>query len=170
MNVRFGALVCGILLTAPVARGDGGTVRASERCGPYRVTVFTSPTPLRAGSADVSVLVQDDDSREVIADAAVTVRAVPQGRPRDQVSAAATPEAATNKLLRAAVFDLPAAGTWDVAVAVGGPRGDGVVRFAVEVDEPPPAWADLIGWVGWPALVVAGYAAHRTLVRRKRRA
>ncbi len=39
--------------------GDGGAVRFSGQQGDWRITVFTSPTPLRAGPVDVSVLVQD---------------------------------------------------------------------------------------------------------------
>ena len=39
-------------------------MRLSERAGGYRVTVFTDPTPLRAGPVDVSVFVQDADTGE----------------------------------------------------------------------------------------------------------
>ena len=41
------------------ARGDGGTVRLSRCEGGLRITVFTAPTPFRAGPVDISVLVQD---------------------------------------------------------------------------------------------------------------
>ena len=41
------------------AWGDGGTVRLSRCEGDYRISVFTAPTPFRAGPVDISVLVQD---------------------------------------------------------------------------------------------------------------
>ncbi len=44
-----------------VAWADGGAVRFLERRGDRLVTVFTSPTPLRAGPVDVSVLLQRAD-------------------------------------------------------------------------------------------------------------
>ena len=73
------------LLAAP-ARGDGGTVRISERAGPYRVTVFTSPSPLRAGPVDVSVLVQDGETGELATDVRVTVRAAPTTQPTAEIT------------------------------------------------------------------------------------
>jgi hypothetical protein len=79
----------------------------------------------------------------------------------------ATRDGATNKLLQAAVLDLPEAGWWDVRVRVEG-RGEPVdVTFALEVGEPPPGWVSWLGWFAWPAAAVQQFANHRTLVRRK---
>src|SRR5262249_46030011 len=51
--IRPRAVALGLLLAlAGGARGDGGVVRLAERVGGYRVTVFTEPTPLRAGPID----------------------------------------------------------------------------------------------------------------------
>jgi hypothetical protein len=152
-----------VVALAGSARGDGGTVRASERCGPYRVTAFSSPVPLRAGPVDVSVLVQDDRTRAV-ADVPVTVRVSPAGRAGPTMTRAATTEAATNKLLKAALFELPTAGTYDVAVEV---NGQPAVRFSMDAGEPLPGLPALAWWVGWPALAVAAFVLHRALVRRK---
>jgi hypothetical protein len=40
----------------------GGEVRLMEKAGPFVITVFSDPTPLRVGPVDLSVLVQDRDS------------------------------------------------------------------------------------------------------------
>ena len=48
-----------LAIAASVARADGGTLRISERRDGRRISVFTTPTPLRAGLADISILVQD---------------------------------------------------------------------------------------------------------------
>lgn len=158
-----------IALLAPSAvRGDGGTVRVSERVGPYLVSVFTSPTPWRAGPVDVSVFVQDADNRALVREGTVTVKAWLRDRPGDAITYPATAEAATNQLFRAAVFDLPEPGWWDVEVSVEGPKGPAVVRFAAEAGGPLPAVPDLAAWIGWPAAVVAAFVVHRALVRRKR--
>src|SRR5438094_524539 len=86
------------------ARADGGMVRLSQRQGGYQITVFTAPTPFRAGPVDVSVLVQDAATGEALPQAQVTVWVAPRGRRGAAVSYAATSEAATNKLLHAALF------------------------------------------------------------------
>ena len=133
-----------------------------EQAGAYQVTVFTSPTPLRAGSVDVSVLVQDAATEECVPDARVTLRLMARGTGR-VLEYPATTEAATNKLLRAAEFQLPEPGSWDVAVAVEGPHGPALVQFEVQADEPLPRWLDLWPWFGWPALAVALFGIHRVL-------
>src|SRR5215831_20221905 len=88
------------------ARADGGAVRLREKTGGYQLTVFTSPTPLRAGPVDVSVLVQDAATEEYVPNARVTVRLTARGTGQ-VLEYPATGEAATNKLLRAAEFQLP---------------------------------------------------------------
>src|SRR5262249_38640230 len=106
-----------LCLLPSVLRADGGTLRLLERAGNYQVAVFTSPTPLRAGPVDVSVLVQDAATGECLPQAHVTVRlkAAVTGR---NLEYPATTEGTTNRLFRAACFDLPEPGWWDMEVAV----------------------------------------------------
>src|SRR5262245_49790826 len=169
INHRVNFCLSVLLFTAPAARADGGVPRLSERAGSYRVSVFTSPTPFRAGSVDVSVLVQEADSGALVPEVQVTVSAAPRGRPGTFVSNSATTEAAANKLYRAAVFELPEPGWWEIEVAIEGGRGSAHVRFALEAADRPPVWWTLAPWVGWPALVVGLFTVHQLLVRRKSR-
>jgi len=168
MIVSFVAASSFVLHPSSFAMADGGEVRVSEQTGAYHVTVFTSPVPFRAGPVDVSVMVLDAATGEHAADTRVTVRLTARetGLARDHP---ATPEAATNKLLRAAVFELPGPGWWDVEVTVEGPHGPAVLRFGVEAGEPPPRWLELWPWFAWPALAVALFGLHRALVRGKGR-
>jgi hypothetical protein len=145
-------------------------VRLSQRQGDYRITVFTAPTPFRAGPVDVSVLVQDARTGRPVPDARVTVRAALRGRPGEATVHPATSEAATNKLFRAAVFEMPEPGWWEVEVAVEGERGPARVRFEVEAAEAAPPWLALWPWLGWPALAVVLFGVHQLLVWRKGRA
>ena len=85
----------------------------------------------------------------------------------ERIVLSATTEAATDKLFRAAEFQLLESGWWDVAVVVEGPHGPARVRFGVQAGEPLPRWLDLWPWFSWPALVVALFAVHRALVRRR---
>jgi hypothetical protein len=164
-------LVLGGLLAATwcvAARGDGGTLRLRERSGPYEVSVFTAPTWLRAGPVDISVLVQDAATGEPVPGASVLVSLSPRGRSSALFRRPATAEAATNKLLRAAVFDLPEPGWWDVEVAVDEGHGGRVSRvgFALEVDPAAVRLPALWLWIGWPALAVAIYGLHEYLAGR----
>src|SRR5262245_28715306 len=97
-----------ILHPSSFLRADGGTLCLLERAGRYQVAVFTSPTPLRAGPVDVSVLVQDTATGEQVPCVQVSVRLSPRDGDGPPLEHAATAEAATNKLFHAAKFDLPA--------------------------------------------------------------
>jgi hypothetical protein len=166
ISISFLVVSSFLLPPSSFLRADGGAVRLRERAGGYQIAVFTSPTPLRAGPVDVSVLVQDAATGECVSEARVTVRLQGPGAAR-VLESPATAEAATNKLFRAAEFQLPEPGWWDVAVAVEGPHGPALVRFGLQADEPPPRWLDLWPWFGWPALAVALFGVHQVLVRRK---
>ena len=150
-------------------RADGGTVRLSQRQGNYQITVFTEPTPLRAGPVDVSVLVQDARTGQPLPRVEVTVRAAPRGRANEAIFHPATNKAATNKLFRAAVFELPEPGWWEVDVTIEGTHGPARVRFEVEAAESPPYWLALWPWLSWPALAIVLYCIHQLLVRGRRR-
>lgn len=102
---------------------DGGKVLLAEVVGPYRLTLFVSPTPLVAGPLDISMLVQDAQTGRVIDDATIDLTLTPV----DAESALVPPlrrrashAQATNKLLQAAKLQLPAAGRWRVDLRICG--------------------------------------------------
>jgi hypothetical protein len=170
-NVRsiLRSLLLAFFLICPGAfvRGDGGTVRLSERKAGCRITVFTAPTPLRAGPVDISVLVQDDATGEPIPEIDVTVRAMPRDHPSEAICLPATTEASTNKLFQSSLFELPEAGWWNVEIAIEGLREPVQIRFAMEVAEPLPRALEMWPWISWPALVIVLFGVHQWLVRRQ---
>lgn len=158
-----------IVLSAPAATADGGLVRLSQRAGPYVITVFTSPTPLRAGPADVSVLVQSAGDDTPVLDAAVSL-VVRRKDGGGEVRAMATRSAATNKLLHAALLELPDPGPWSIGVHVDGPSGSALV--SCELDVAPPRSAAFAYWpyLVAPWAVIAIYALHQRLAAAGQRA
>ncbi|MBX3026891.1 hypothetical protein KF840_18440 [bacterium] len=163
------ALLLAALPLAAPAGADGGAVRLSERVGDLVITVFTSPTPLRAGPIDVSALLLDGRSGDVIGDAGVTVTLRNPQPEETMVTATASRAQATNKLLYAALLDLPAAGAWRVEVAIdraGHPPA--AVTFDVDAAPPLPPWRTYWPYFALPALAVAVYALHQWLVLRRR--
>jgi hypothetical protein len=167
MRPVVGDLIFGWLLLATwcaSASADGGSMRLSGKKGAYQITVFTAPTPFRTGPVDISVLVQDSLTGEPMPHARATVRMTKFGRLALEYPA--TPEAATNKLFRAAQFELPEPGRWEMQVQVEGLHGPAVIGGEVEAAEPLPRWREMWPWIGWPALVIALYGIHQVLERR----
>jgi hypothetical protein len=140
-----------------------------ERRGDYQLTVFTSPNPLRAGPVDVSMLVQDAKTGQTVPGATVTVELTPSDQSLPPLRAAATTADATNKLLRAALVDLPAAGRWDVRVecTTADDQAPIAVDFTMEAAPPLPRWLSVWPWFTWPIVVVLLFAIHRALVARR---
>jgi hypothetical protein len=151
----------------PVALADGGALRFSERRDGRIVTVFTTPTPLRAGLVDVSALVQDSDSGRPLRNVSIVVHAFPIHHAAARVSAAATTEAATNKLLRAARLELSKPGRWHVEVIVSGTSQGQPIGFDVEVAEAFPPWLQMSLWIGWPLVAIGLFAVHQFRIRRR---
>lgn len=154
------ALHCGTL------RADGGQVRAVQSDRGKLITVFTSPTPMCAGLADVSVAVQDAATGHVCDEAQTFIELKHRDSTIPVIRTAATSQAATNKLLRAAVIDLPAQGPWDVTVRVySADSPDSIdTRFTMEVAAPWPKWITDWPWFCWPVAPILLFIVHRALV------
>ena len=162
------AVALAALALPTLARSDGGVVRVSQLAGPFTVTVFTAPTPLRAGPIDVSVLVQEEHGGDVVADAAVVVTVRSGDEPPREIRADATHARATNKLLYAALLDLPTAGAWQVDVGVERNGARGSVGFDVAAEPPLPPWRTYWPYFALPVIAIAMYALHQWLALRRR--
>jgi len=164
-----GALAAAALGIPPAtpASADGGLVRARAEQDGLTVTLFTDPTPLRAGPADVSVLVQNGDRMPVL-DAAITVRLASGDGVPVVASQPLSHEEASNKLLQAARVVLPAPGRWRLTAEVR--RGDARATVAADVDVAPATGRAGALWpvLAVPPVAVALYAVHQTLRRRRR--
>ena len=111
--MRSTALI--LLFLAPRLTADGGAVQLHEESGPLSITVFASPSPLRAGLVDFSVLVQDRESLESVLDAVVAIQLSHEA---STITASAAHAQAQNKLLYAATVNLPDPGDWKYSVTV----------------------------------------------------
>ena len=149
--------------TAPVS-ADGGSPLFAGTKGGYQITVFAAPTPLRAGSVDISVLVQDALTGNPATPFRVVVRMTKSGSAALEYPA--TSEAATNKLFRAAQFDLPERGHWDIQVEVESARGRAVIAGELDAAEALPRWREVWPWIGCPVLAIILFSIHQMLARR----
>lgn len=153
-------------LVPSLAFADGGTLRLSEQKGDYRIAVFTSPTPLRAGPVDISVLIENAATHEPLSDVRVSFEAVCRERPGVVIRRTATNEAATNKLFQAAMLDLNEPGSWHLEVSLDGPLGTTQIGLDVEAAQPLPKALAMWPWLTWPALPILFFGAHQLLARR----
>ena len=93
-------------------------------------------------------------------EADVSIRLTAADSPTGVLQCRATREAATNKLLHSANFDLPSAGRWGVNVVVQDECGSAQTNFEVVAGEPLPAWDAIWLWIGYPALPIVLYTFH----------
>jgi len=157
-------------LLAPSAAGDGGTIRLVEPAGPFVVAVFTAPEPLRAGVADVSVLVLDRAAGQPLLDASVALEATPPpGSDAQPVRLDATHAQATNKLLYAAPLTLAVVGDWSLRVTVRHDAGAADLTCVLPVAARGPALAGIWPFLTIPPVVIALYVLHAWLSRRRQR-
>ena len=150
------ALGLALVWILPVS-ANGGTIQVSmERAGPYEVTVFTDPSPVRVGTLDVSVMVELPGG-ELVQDARVMVTAIPDGDATGGGTYEATHDLATNKLFYAAHVPISRAAPWRIEVAISASMGEGTVNFEIETSE--PGIADRL-----PLLVLVAILAGLTVV------
>jgi hypothetical protein len=119
---------------------------------------------------DISVLVQEPATGALIRDAVVHVEVIALGPNGPTITSPATHEAATNKLYRAAHFDLPESGRWEVRVQIDGVHGPEETSFQIEAAEPVPRWLDLWFWIALPVAPIVLFGASEVVTRRRARA
>jgi hypothetical protein len=154
------------VMCAQSVRADGGSPLWSGRAGAYEAAVFQLPSPLRVGMGELSVLVQDAATRELLPDAQVMVRVAPRGRPEEVQSVELNRAASGNSLFQSAVLQLPESGWWECELSITAPLERTTVQFAVLVAEAQPRWLSFWPWFSWPAIVIALFGVHQWLVSR----
>jgi hypothetical protein len=124
------------LLLAPTsAFADGGRLRIHAQAGPFTVSLFTTPDPLRVGQADFSAAIERRDVDGLEEDAQVTFVLTPEDGHGTPIALRATRAAATSRFLDAANFSLPHSGIWRVTVLVQ--KGADFGQCSTEVDVLP---------------------------------
>jgi hypothetical protein len=159
-------LVLAALASTAPARADGGLVRGSGVQNGFLVTIFTTPTPLRVGDADISVLVQDAATRETLLDTQVTARVSPQHEGALPATARLSHAAATNKLLQAATVALPIPGPYRIVVEVRRGMARAMIATDVTVEPPLPPLLALWPYLALPPAVVGIFLVRQWLKRR----
>lgn len=150
-----------------LAHGGGVPQLTNAKAGPYRVSVWTQPDPLRAGEVHFTVAVSqpgavDQEAGSPVLDAVVELQLIPATGLDHALRVFATHDDAVNKLFYEADVDLPAEGVWQVVVSVKGPSGLDQTDFTIEV-LPPSAfnWWIVLGGAA-VVLVAAGWVVGKS--------
>ena len=135
-----------------------------KSAGPFVITAFTTPAPLRAGPVDLSLLVQNRKNRQPVLDCQAIVQLRKEGA--TSIRSAATHEAAQNKLLYAAQVNVPEPGLWELEVAIE--HGDDSINVAGEITVAPANPVLLVYWrsLALPPLFISLFAVNQWLKRR----
>lgn len=157
-------LVAALVAFSARAQADGGFVELHQEAGPFVVTVFSAPGPLRAGPVDISVLVQDRASGQPVLGEEVFVRLKSLGA--ITLVERATREAAQNKLLYSALINLPEPGQWELEVTIN--QGKETASVLGQVSAAPPTPFLLSYWRSLllPSIVIVMFALNQLLKRR----
>jgi hypothetical protein len=155
-NARHAALkaigiVGGLYFATRILFADGGIVQFQKQAGPFFVTVFSAPVPLRIGPADLSVMVQRADDRREVLDCRVILHFTKTNE-RD-IEAPATRAQAKNKLLYAAPIVFPSAGQWHLTVDIT--EGGDTVRLNGELAVLPELPTLIAHWPYFALLPIA---------------
>jgi len=136
-----------ILLFAPrpiQAHGGGTPQLINAEAGPYWVSVWTDPDPIRVGEFHTTVAISEApeprtgtrEAGDLVLDAAVLVRVEPLSQGGETLVATATRDNAVNKLFYEADLTLPAEGQWHVDIQVDGAAGTGNASFDIDASSP----------------------------------
>ena len=157
-----------LLALATLAFADGGKVQFQRKAGAFNITLFSTPTPVRAGRADFSVMVQKSGTETPVLDADVRLHLIKrEANSIAEVSAPARHEQATNKLLYAAPVDLNTTGKWRVEISVQNASESALVTGEIEVLPPePPLLAHWPYFAVLPVLAIL-FAVNQVLKRRR---
>lgn len=149
------------LLTAPLL-ADGGELLSRQESGPFVISVFAAPAPLRAGPIDMTILVQARDGRQPVLDAEVLIGL--DGASQNVVASRAK---AQNKLLYAATLQVPQPGERKFTIEVQSGAGRAIVSGRLTAGQPAPPLASYVVELAIPPVLIAIFGLHQWLSRRR---
>ena len=148
-----------------IARADGGVVMCQRTSGPFTITVFSTEMPLRPGTADLSVLLEQTAEHSPILDGEVFFELTHETGM--SIRAEATRSQARNKLLYCSLIDLPLAGHWKMRVRAGRGNDRAEVLQDLSVAAPHPLLLSYWKLIAFPPTIIILFVMNQWL-RRKR--
>jgi hypothetical protein len=160
------ALAVFVMLGATAAHADGGAMLLHQDAGAFTITLFAAPQPLHTGAADLSVMVQDRSSGEILLDPVIDLTVAPAAATATQQTVRLAKGQASNRLLQASTVHFSSAGRWRVTLAVR--RGNDTVQLSTECAvESDRSRATLVWfYVLLPVAIILLFVLHQALKLR----
>ena len=163
-------IACCLLGCAATAHADGGRLRMHAPAGPFVVTLFTTPDPLRADDADFSVALERAATGALVNDADVTLILTPAAEgERGRIELQATRAAATSAFMQAADVKLPHSGSWKVTVVVRQGSESGECSTTLDVLPKRPLGGQIFWEIMLVPFLIMLFAVHQRLKSKQRR-
>jgi hypothetical protein len=155
-----------LTMGATAARADGGAMLLHQDTGAFTITLFAAPQPLHTGAADLSVMVQDRSSGEILLDPVIDLTVAPADANATQQTVRLGKGQASNRLLQASTVHFSSAGNWRIALAVR--RGNDTAQLSAECTvEPDRSRATLVWfYVLLPVAIILLFVLHQALKLR----
>ncbi len=157
-----------VMLTigATAARADGGAMLLHQDAGAFTITLFAAPQPLRTGDADLSVMVQDRTSGEVLLDPVIDLTVAAEAASTTKQTVRLAKGQASNRLLQAATVHFSSSGKWRVTLAVR--RDNDTAQLSTECTvEPNHSRATLVWfYILLPVGIILLFVIHQVLKLR----
>lgn len=144
---------------ARASYGDGGTILLHQDAGAFTITLFAQTQPLRVGTADLSVMVQDKTSGQVLFDPVVDLTSGSETIRLQRGQGG-------NRLLQAGTVHFSHPGQWRLTLAVR--RGNDVAQVSTECTVEPDHSRAFQVWAGvlLPAAIILLFLLHQALKQR----
>jgi hypothetical protein len=148
------------------ARADGGAMLLHQDAGAFTITLFAAPQPLHTGDADLSVMVQDRTSGEVLLDPIIDLTVAPEPPGASPQTVRVAKGQASNRLLLASTVHFSSAGKWRLTLAVR--RGNDTAQLSTDCTvEPDHSRAGLVWfYVLLPVGIILLFVIHQVLKHR----
>jgi hypothetical protein len=155
-----------LAMGATAARADGGAMLLHQDAGAFTITLFAAPQPLHTGTADLSVMVQDRSSGEILLDPVIDLTVAPADANATQQTVRLAKGQASNRLLQASTVHFSSAGKWRIALAVR--RGNDTAQLSTECTvETDRSRATLVWfYVLLPVAIILLFVLHQALKLR----
>jgi len=155
-----------LAMGATAARADGGAMLLHQDAGAFTITLFAAPQPLHTGTADLSVMVQDRSSGEILLDPVIDLTVAPADANATQQTVRLAKGQASNRLLQASTVHFSSAGKWRIALAVR--RGNDTAQLSTGCTvEPDRSRATLVWfYVLLPVAIILLFVLHQALKLR----
>ena len=164
-------LIAALVLAAAAvaAHADGGRLQMRQAAGPFVVSLFTAPESLAVGDADLSVMVEEQGSGEVLLDADVVIELTAEDAGSAPVIAHLSHAHTTNRLLQDAVVQLPHAGHWHAVIHIREAGRDATTSTVLTVANHSARRGTVWFFAILPICVVALFAWVQVAKQRARR-